>query len=298
MCKSHYYIKVTILVVIKMFNLNFTKLILTMGMIPATCINFDGNCLEYGISLSYGDKHNLSLIGNRKEENVTSNIINLLMPKELYNHINLVNVILAQNSQQQINEELESLQSALMNDQFEQAKLLITSIESFNEVENLEPILALFIFKYPHDNEKLALIENLLAKGIDINRPYQQSDIMALWATVITVYPLQIAVERQDLNLVKFLLDNGANVNADNEFLCDDYGNECNRVGWFKSEQNISGNALHLAVRMNNLEIVKLLLASGVDINQRDNKNKTALEIAEANQNQEIITLLRDYKLN
>ena len=76
--------------------------------------------------------------------------------------------------------------------------------------------------------------------------------------------------------LMKFLLDNGVDINA-----IDNVDNE---------------TALHVAVRwIEKKDAVQLLLSRGADVTIRDKQGNTALDIAEAKELNEIIDLLKRY---
>jgi ankyrin repeat protein len=51
--------------------------------------------------------------------------------------------------------------------------------------------------------------------------------------------------------------------------------------------QTETGNALHEAALHGKLDVVKLLLQRSIDVNQRDNKGQTVLELLSAHQAQQ-----------
>ena len=83
--------------------------------------------------------------------------------------------------------------------------------------------------------------------------------------------PLHYACIGDNLDMAKFLIDNGADVNAK-----DDNGE----------------TSLHIISKQygSNTELIKLLIDNGADINSRDNKNRTPLYYAK---NKEVRDLLR-----
>jgi ankyrin repeat protein len=85
--------------------------------------------------------------------------------------------------------------------------------------------------------------------------------------------PLDAATERGRVEIVKLLLDEGADVNWTNEY------------GW---------TALYAAVYYGHIEIVKLLLHSGADVNKSNNNGGAALYRAIQDDNKTIVKLLLD----
>jgi len=52
---------------------------------------------------------------------------------------------------------------------------------------------------------------------------------------------------------------------------------------------------LHWAVRSGNISIVNLLITKGVDVNAKDKRGRTPLQLAEQNGYTEIVELLRKH---
>lgn len=119
------------------------------------------------------------------------------------------------------------------------------------------------LFDVAYDgNEELAKI--LIKEGVNIN-----TIINSLFET-----PLFIAVKRNKKNIVKLLLENGADVNS----------------------ENIYGlTPLYYAISDNNVEIVELLVKSGANINIEDFSGRSPLYYASLKDNQKIIELLKKY---
>jgi ankyrin repeat protein len=90
--------------------------------------------------------------------------------------------------------------------------------------------------------------------------------------------PLHNAVEEGNSEIVQFLVDKGADVNA------------IDKEGWAP---------LHLAVQERNIEIIKILLTSkNIDPELKDHNGKTALDLASDEQRPEIDGLLNERKQN
>lgn len=86
------------------------------------------------------------------------------------------------------------------------------------------------------------------------------------------IMPLHIAVNRSQVEMVKLLLDIGADINA---------------------QTHKGDSVLHIAVQKQNIEIINLILARKPQLNIRDNKGKTAKDLAIETSNEEITELLR-----
>lgn len=116
--------------------------------------------------------------------------------------------------------------------------------------------------------------------------------------------PLMTAVESENPNLVRFLLDYGASIDAQDKRgytalmyinqmgsieaigILIEYGANVNKAtpeGW---------TALMEAANQNRKEVVYLLLLAGADKNLKDQFGRTALDIAKAKGHNEIISLL------
>lgn len=82
---------------------------------------------------------------------------------------------------------------------------------------------------------------------------------------------MMICVEDNDIEIVKFLSENGGNVN-----LLDKKGQD----------------TLHIAARIGNPSMVELLIKCGVVLNVKNNENYTALDIAEYHSKSEVAQIL------
>ena len=100
-------------------------------------------------------------------------------------------------------------------------------------------------------------LQQYLAGGADINirKDYGEGPPLELKAAT----PLHLAVIIGKTEIIKLLLDNGANVNA-------------------KAEDDIT--PLHIAQLNDDKKIAKLLIENGADINARDKYGLTPMDIA------------------
>jgi ankyrin repeat protein len=138
---------------------------------------------------------------------------------------------------------------------------------------------------YACDIDNFELVKYLIEKGLDINTKNYKGDnpllISCIWPYIVPIenlikeYKADIHVtdndgntplhlvfdcEYPEIEIVEFLLDNGANINAKN---------------------NRGENVLRYACEHYGIEdIIKLLIEKGADINMKDNKGRTALKAA------------------
>ncbi len=89
-------------------------------------------------------------------------------------------------------------------------------------------------------------------------------------------WPLWVAVEAGNIHMVTFLLDRGAPVDGSDK-----------GEGMFTS--------LMCAAQGGHAEIARLLLQRGANINARDNRGLTALQIAKRWGNKETVAMLKEY---
>ena len=126
---------------------------------------------------------------------------------------------------------------------------------------------------------KLDIFLYLASKDIDVTIALDKNGVTHLMACAAL----------GDLNLVKGLIDNGADINAvDNDGWTVMHGTVCHDH-WetikFLIDNGANVNAkikdgttpLMLATINNHLEIVKLLVANGADVNAQDNKGRTPM---------------------
>jgi len=107
----------------------------------------------------------------------------------------------------------------------------------------------------------LDIVHRLIKEGADIN--------------IVGNSPLMIAAERGDLELVNFLIDAGMKINDSS-------------TTWM----NCSDNPLYFACKGRNVEILKIFLKSGLDVNICDNYESTLLFFAIKFGNLEIVRTL------
>jgi len=134
-------------------------------------------------------------------------------------------------------------------------------------------------------------LKKLLMDGADINAKYTapSSDDKTDWEN-FTV--LMVATQYRDLETVRFLVENGADVNAQDkngvsalakavalkfpdivQFFVDNSAN-------INSSNSLGFTPLMSAAYIGNAEIVRILLKAGADINQRNTDGNTAIMIA------------------
>ena len=123
--------------------------------------------------------------------------------------------------------------------------------------ENEELLLAI----QNHDNKRAV---ELIQSGADVN--YKDDGYIGDEVTT----PLGYAAYFENDDMLKYLLDNGANVNENPE-------------------------ALLWAVETNNYNAVKLLIDYGADIFAQDPEGTNAFDIAKHSNNKEILSLLKSY---
>jgi tetratricopeptide (TPR) repeat protein len=128
-------------------------------------------------------------------------------------------------------------------------------------VEQKQPKFPLIIPTY---DENINRIQSLLASGADVNAK-DINGVTALWQ----------AAANGHLDIVKVLLESGANVNI--------------------QHKSLGVTALWMAAREGHTEIVKLLLAAGADVKAGAKDTYTPLEIAKEKGHTEIIKLLKEY---
>lgn len=124
-----------------------------------------------------------------------------------------------------------------------------------------------FFQQCKHENISLNMIKLLYNYGVVIDNQTDESGISVLGYALY--YP----------NILEFFLQNGADVNFDN----------------FDIHHNVNIPLLHEAVRIQNLDVIRLLLQYGADINKLGGvDNETALHEAVNIENIDVIKLLID----
>lgn len=93
--------------------------------------------------------------------------------------------------------------------------------------------------------------------------------------TTFDATPLCVAISKGDMDLVKKLVEYGADVNG-------------------KVQRGIT--PLMMAARYNNAEIAKFLLSKGAKLNTEDNSGNTALDHAKSVNAESVITVLKEAK--
>lgn len=127
-----------------------------------------------------------------------------------------------------------------------------------------------------HSTERqkhLRRLKKLIDAGADVNKPSHGGT------------PLRIAVCGQDLEVVKLLLANGANPNAESFSILSNLAHKT-KPGYFNT-------VLHEAVEKGSLPIAEALLAAGADPNRTDHEGKTPMAIAQEKGFTELVALLQ-----
>ena len=114
-------------------------------------------------------------------------------------------------------------------------------------------------------------IKDLIAQGADVNFRYQVSDLPC---PIKILNPLKMAIFTENTEIVKIVLDNGANPN---------------RIG---SLLHATLNEYILNSKKPNTAIIKLLIERGADINSQDYRKRTPLINAAIAGNLEIVQVL------
>jgi ankyrin repeat protein len=158
---------------------------------------------------------------------------------------------------------------SLVNVNLDIVQLLIKGSDVNSKIPNVYSILHTACY-----HKGPILVETLIKAGADVNENNNQDGR----------YPLHVAVLYSDLDTIKCLLDNGADVNATN---------------------NDEETALHLAAENDRIEVVKILLLYGADKNLASNAvyynelghsfHGTPEEIARHRGYHEVADYIRDY---
>jgi ankyrin repeat protein len=118
----------------------------------------------------------------------------------------------------------------------------------------------------------LRRLRMLIEAGADVNKPSHGGT------------PLRIAVCGQDLEVVKLLLANGANPNAETFSILSNLAR--------KTKPGYRNTVLHEAVEKGSLPIVQALVEAGADTKRTDHEGKTPLDIAREKKRAKIAEVL------
>lgn len=143
--------------------------------------------------------------------------------------------------------------------------------------------------------------ENALKTGdLDIIERYITNNRDNIDSLPITTHPLQIAVEHNQLNIVKALIKAGANINAQDKF-----GSPLHYAAWFRRPEIAHAlltagadinrkqlyydrTPLHAAAQYGYADIVEILIMAGADIDAIDKDGNTPLQLARQEQQQKL----------
>ncbi len=177
----------------------------------------------------------------------------------------------------------------------ELAKLLMKKGIKIDLLSSSEETALILAIKYT----SFEMIELLIKEGANVN-----------YTNKMDATPLMLAVYKRDVNTVKLLLENGANVNASDRganFLPSSDSNkvlayvlknpyEVKSCLWSSPYNPNNSFEIPSSTEIENIEIIKLLIEKGVDINNVDDKNSSALMVACEQLHLEAIELLIDRK--
>jgi ankyrin repeat protein len=108
-------------------------------------------------------------------------------------------------------------------------------------------------------DDKSFFTENFFGRiSVKINENFTKESLEEIGVGGFT--PLILAVAQNEINVVKFLLDNGANLEA-------------------KSHQGDTALIIACSVR-NHIEMVKILVYAGANVEEKNDKGRTALTVA------------------
>jgi ankyrin repeat protein len=132
---------------------------------------------------------------------------------------------------------------------------------------------------------KADTVQLLLQKGADVNSRRERSRFTNITQLKFTPLMTACLYENADNEIIKLLIDNGADINAQS-FL----GETALKIA---SGRRVAKSGVHTGVKDTIIE--KLLLDNGADVNIRDKRNRTALMEASKVNNIELVKLLLDH---
>ena len=118
--------------------------------------------------------------------------------------------------------------------------------------------------------KRLDEVKRLIAAGADVN--FSDAEICGVDT------PLGNAIESGSLEVVRVLLENGANLNAEIKDFSDSCAQDTDRY-WSLTPLTLAAKEVVGSVSPARMEILKLLIAKGADVNAFDGEGQTALMV-------------------
>ena len=178
---------------------------------------------------------------------------------------------------------ITALQIAVENNDQEIASSILlhhVNVNTIDEDGNSPLLLAL-------KNHNTKIIKILLAHGANVNMTKKEED-----------WPLLIAAKNNNIEIITMLLNHGANVNPTAQM-------EMNRTAWeyspwrnshnpypYEESEIVLNTPLLIAVKNNNIKIIKMLLNHGADIETRNKDGESPLSVAIQKNKIELIEML------
>lgn len=153
---------------------------------------------------------------------------------------------------------MRNIQNAIRNSDLEAVKLILQNDPSSASRPGGRGFPPIILAAYSEDQ---AICELLIEAGADVNA----QDIAGNTALMGVCF-------KGFNDIVQFLIEKGADVNLKNK---------------------VGGTALSFAATFNQNTVVKTLLANGAETNIKDQNNQTPLELAQKQDNKELIALLQ-----